>query len=71
MGLTNEHVGPRILAKIKIYVLTRAELLVTLCYEIPCIIAQMCLLCTALSSKQDFFEMTLVAAAKLVSFLES
>ena len=27
MGLTNEHVGPKILAKIKIYVLTRAELL--------------------------------------------
>ena len=37
MGLTNENVGPKILAKIKIYVLTRAELLFTLCYEIPCI----------------------------------
>ena len=36
MGLTNEHVGPWILAKIKSYVLTRAELLITLCYEIPC-----------------------------------
>ena len=36
MGLTNEHVEPKILAKIKIYVLTRAELLFTLCYEIPC-----------------------------------
>ena len=36
MGLTNKHVGPSILAKIKIYVLTRAELLITLCYEIPC-----------------------------------
>ena len=36
MGLTNEHVGPKILAKIEIYVLTRAELLITLCYEIPC-----------------------------------
>ena len=35
MGLTNEHVGLRILAKIKIYVLTRAELLITICYEIP------------------------------------
>ena len=34
MGLTNEHVGPKILAKIKIYVLTRAELLFVLCYEI-------------------------------------
>ena len=36
MGLTNEHVEPKLLAKIKIYVLTRAELLFTLCYEIPC-----------------------------------
>ena len=36
MGLTNENVGPKILAKIKIYDLTRAELLFTLCYEIPC-----------------------------------
>ena len=36
MGLTNENVGPKILAKIKIYVLTRAELLFTLCNEIPC-----------------------------------
>ena len=36
MGLTNEYVGPKILAKIKIYVLTRTELLFTLCYEIPC-----------------------------------
>ena len=36
MGLTNENVGPKILAKIKIYVLTRAELLFPLCYEIPC-----------------------------------
>ena len=36
MGLTNEHVEPKILAKIKIYVLTRAGLLFTLCYEIPC-----------------------------------
>ena len=31
-----EHVGPKILAKIKIYILTRAELLFNLCYEIPC-----------------------------------
>ena len=36
MGLTNEHVGPKILAKIKIYALTRAELLFQVCYEIPC-----------------------------------
>ena len=37
MGLTNEHVRPKILAKIKIYILTRPELLFTLCSEIPCI----------------------------------
>ena len=36
MGLTNENVGTKILAKIKIYVLTRAELLFKVCYEIPC-----------------------------------
>ena len=36
MGLTNEHVGSKIVAKIKIYVLARAELLFNLGYEIPC-----------------------------------
>ena len=36
MALTNENVGHKILAKIKIYVLTRAELLFQVCYEIPC-----------------------------------
>ena len=36
MPLSDEHVGPKILAKIKIYILTRAELLFNLCYEIPC-----------------------------------
>ena len=36
MGLSHEHVGPKILSKIKIYILTRAELLFLLCYEIPC-----------------------------------
>ena len=36
MSLSNEHIGSKILAKIKIYILTRAELLFTLCYEIPC-----------------------------------
>ena len=36
MSLSHEHVGPKILAKIKIYVLIRAELLFPLCYEIPC-----------------------------------
>ena len=36
MSLSNEHIGSKILAKIKLYILTRAELLFTLCYEIPC-----------------------------------
>ena len=34
--LSNELIGPKILAKIKIYILTKAELLCPLCYEIPC-----------------------------------
>ena len=36
MSPTNEHVGSMILAKIKIYVFTRAELLFQVCYETPC-----------------------------------
>ena len=38
MPLSQEHVGSKIVAKIKIYKLTRAELLLNLCYEIPCIL---------------------------------
>ena len=36
MPLSHKHVGSKILAKIKIYTLTRAELLFNLCYKIPC-----------------------------------
>ena len=36
MSLSREHVVPKILGKIKIYALTRAELLFPLYYEIPC-----------------------------------
>ena len=36
MSLSHEHVGSKIPAKINIYMLTRAELLIHLCYEIPC-----------------------------------
>ena len=36
MGLSHEHVGSTIPAKINTYMLTRAELLITLCYETPC-----------------------------------
>ena len=34
--LKYEHVGSKKTAKINTYMLTRAELLITLCYEIPC-----------------------------------
>ena len=37
MSLSHEHVGSKIPAKINTYKLTRAELLIHLCYEIPCI----------------------------------
>ena len=36
MALSHEDVGLKILAKIKIYLLTRAELLCSLCNELPC-----------------------------------
>ena len=38
MCLPHEHLGHKISAKVKIYNLTRAELLFPLCYEIPCTI---------------------------------
>ena len=37
MPLTYEDVGSKKPAKINTYLLTSAELLITLCYEIPCI----------------------------------
>ena len=36
MSLSHEHVGSKIPAKINTCMLTRAKLLFTLCYEIPC-----------------------------------
>ena len=36
MSLSHEHVGSKIPAKISTFMLTRAELLIHLCYEIPC-----------------------------------
>ena len=36
MSLSHEHVGSKIPAKINTFTLTRAELLIHLCYEIPC-----------------------------------
>ena len=35
MPLSHEHIGSKIPAKIQTYTLSRAELLITLCYEIP------------------------------------
>ena len=37
MSLSHEYVGLKISGKIRIYLLTRAESLFPLCYEIPCI----------------------------------
>ena len=55
MGLSHEHIGPKILAKIQIYTLTRAELLFTLCDEIPCMTKLVMLLEMCLSSmKKDY-----------------
>ena len=36
MGLSQENTGPLKVKKIPMYLLTRAELLYTLCNEIPC-----------------------------------
>ena len=36
MWVSQQHIGPLILKEIYMHVLTRAELLFTLCYEIPC-----------------------------------
>ena len=35
-GVSQEYIGPLILEKIQMYILTRAELLYPLCHEIPC-----------------------------------
>ena len=35
-GVSQECIGPLILEKMQMYILTRAESLYTLCYEIPC-----------------------------------
>ena len=35
-GVSQKHIEPLILTKIQINILTRAELLYTLCYEVPC-----------------------------------
>ena len=41
MAQSHEHIGPKISAKIKIYILSRAKLLCSLCYEIPCTMQRM------------------------------
>ena len=59
MALTNEHVGPMILAKIKIYVFTRAELLFQVCYETPC------------SRSKDFFTFIQIGSGHTVNMLNT
>ena len=54
MSLSHEHIGLKILAKIKIYIPTRAELLFPLCYEIPCTIVVYYQICT-ISKKQYIY----------------
>ena len=44
MSLSHEHVGIKILAKIKIYNLSRAKLLITVWDEIPCMLGLWCVL---------------------------
>ena len=36
MSLSHEHIQPKTSAKIEIYTLSRAELLCSICYKIPC-----------------------------------
>ena len=36
MALSHKHIEPKIAANIKVYILTKSELLCSLCYEIPC-----------------------------------
>ena len=48
MPLSHEHVGSKIPAKINTYMLTRAELLIHLCYEIPCSVEERVLIRTVL-----------------------
>ena len=43
MPLSHENLGSKILEKIKMYTLTRPELLFNLCYEIPCSWQKICL----------------------------
>jgi hypothetical protein len=61
MSLSHEHVGPKILGKIQTYVLTRAELLFTLCYEIPCITEQTVLVQSVYVTGQLALACTLVS----------
>ena len=62
MPLSHEHLGSKIPAKIKIYTLTRAELLITLCYEIPRTEGQESLLACYLKEKNpEIFEATDIA----------
>ena len=64
MLLSYEHVGSKEPAKITTYMLTRAELLITLCYEIPCTRAP---LLTLLPPESDMTPISVRHAADIVS----
>ena len=60
MALTHEPAGPKIIEKIKIFILSRAKLLCSLCHEIPCNWNQMsfdpcCKNTSPMTPKQVFF----------------
>ena len=54
MGLSQENTGPLKVKKIPMYLLTRAELLYTLCNEIPCSICNRCIFCKSSKVRSRF-----------------
>ncbi len=53
MGLSHEHTGLKMLAKIKIYILSRAKLLCTVWDEIPCCVYGWSLMLVLISDVSD------------------
>ena len=65
MPLSHEHVGSQQIEEIKIYSLTRAELLCSLCYEIPCS-SNIVRRPQNLNQSSTVFDITLMQSAKLI-----
>ena len=53
MALSHEHIGSKISAKIKSYILSRAKFLCSLCHEIPC---------RTIVTKSEFIQKKLISA---------